>query len=144
MTSYKKYDEIRKGDIFIVALPKDNGHVQGGIRPCMVVSNNMGNTFSPNVTVVPLTSQQKKFLPTHVLLNAGCGGLEKNSTVTAEQLMTIPKNNLGNYIGRLSDVEIASVDAALMISLGISMRTDYISSLSGITSVNKKNLAQAV
>lgn len=126
MTSYKKYDEIRKGDIFIVVLPKDNGHVQGGIRPCMIVSNNKGNIFSPNVTIVPLTSQQKKLLPTHVLLNAGCGGLEKDSTVTAEQLMTIPKKDLGNYIGRLNDNEIAAVDTALMVSLGLPVKTDRI------------------
>ncbi len=147
MTNYKKYDKIKKGDIFIVDLPKNNDHIQGGIRPCMVVSNNQANSSSPNVTIIPLTSQQKKLIPTHILLNAGCAGLEKDSTITAEQLITIPKYKLGNYVGRLSDAEMAVVNAALLIQLDIPANSEYMSQLTYIMAdlMKGKNIAaQAV
>lgn len=120
MENYRKYNgEIRKGDIFIVDLPMSEDNVQGGTRPCIVVQNNKGNGVSPNLIVLPLTSRQKKRLPTHVLINAGCGGLERDSTALGENPVTISKSKLGSYIGRADDGIVEQINKAIQISFGL-------------------------
>ena len=111
--------EIHRGDIFFVNLPEDNDSVQGGYRPCVVVQNDKGNNYSPNVILAPLTTRTKKKIPTHVLVRAGQGGLKRDSTVLAENIMTISKSDLGSYVGRLDGGLLDKISYAIAISLGI-------------------------
>lgn len=94
--------ECRKGDIYIADIPITNsGHIQCGVRPVLVVSNNKANRYSPVITVIPLTSKTKKNpLPTHVLLKKYCG-LRQESIALVEQITSINKSCLRNKIGSI-------------------------------------------
>lgn len=120
----KSNENIRRGDIFFVDLPLDkNTSVQGGCRPCIVVQNDDGNRASPNVIVFPLTSRQKQHIPTHILVNAGEAGLKKDSTVMAENPVTVSKDKLGSYIGRANAALMNEINYAIMVSFGIIDKT---------------------
>ena len=111
---------VKKGDLFFADLSPVVGSEQGGVRPVLVVQNDVGNKYSPTIIVAAVTSQTSKAkLPTHVELAATQGGLSKNSVVLLEQLRTIDKQRLKERIGSLSDTQMPVVDAALGISLGI-------------------------
>lgn len=107
-------NEIKRGNIFYAALPTGNGHVQGGVRPVLVVQNDTGNKHSPTVIVVPLTTKEKKKLPTHATINA-----KTTSTALCEQQQTIDKSLLGDYICSASDSEMKCIDVALLVSIGL-------------------------
>lgn len=99
----RKTTMYRKFDICFVSLsaPEEGSYIQGGYRPAVIISNNSCNKFSPVVTVVPLTSQRKKYLPTHVNI---CGfGLDRSSIVLCEQLITIDRSQIGKWIGHIYD-----------------------------------------
>ena len=99
-------------------LPLDStSSVQGGYRPVIIVQNNVGNAHAPTVQVIPLTSQVKKQMPTHTII-AGFG-LSKESTVLAEQLRTVGKGVLKQYIGQVDDATMARVNRCMMIQLGL-------------------------
>lgn len=93
----------RNGDIYITRLDmQPEGSLQAGIRPVIVISNDMANKFSPVVTVIPVTSKvKKKKLPTHVHLN-DCG-LDGPCTAMAEQITSIDKDRLGKWIGSIKN-----------------------------------------
>lgn len=111
---------VKKGDLFFADLSPVVGSEQGGVRPVLVVQNDVGNKYSPTIIVAAVTSQTSKAkLPTHVELTASQGGLSKNSVVLLEQLRTIDKQRLKERIGSLSDSQMPVVDAALGVSLGI-------------------------
>lgn len=111
---------VKKGDLFFADLSPVVGSEQGGIRPVLVVQNDVGNKYSPTIIVAAVTSQTGKAkLPTHVELKATQGGLSKNSVVLLEQLRTIDKQRLKERIGTLDDAQIPVVDEALGVSLGI-------------------------
>lgn len=111
---------VKKGDLFFADLSPVVGSEQGGIRPVLVVQNDVGNRYSPTIIVAAVTSQTGKAkLPTHVELKATQGGLSKNSVVLLEQLRTIDKQRLKERIGSLDDNQIPVVDEALGVSLGI-------------------------
>ena len=111
---------VKKGDLFFADLSPVVGSEQGGVRPVLVVQNDVGNKYSPTIIVAAVTSQTSKAkLPTHVELKATQGGLSKNSVVLLEQLRTIDKQRLKERIGSLDDRQIPVVDEALGISLGI-------------------------
>ena len=111
---------VKKGDLFFADLSPVVGSEQGGVRPVLVVQNDVGNKYSPTIIVAAVTSQTGKAkLPTHVELKATQGGLSKNSVVLLEQLRTIDKQRLKERIGALSDSQLPDVDAALGVSLGI-------------------------
>ncbi len=111
---------VKKGDLFFADLSPVVGSEQGGVRPVLVVQNDVGNKYSPTIIVAAVTSQTGKAkLPTHVELKATQGGLSKNSVVLLEQLRTIDKQRLKERIGSLSDNQIPIVDEALGVSLGI-------------------------
>lgn len=110
---------VKKGDLYFADLSPVVGSEQGGVRPVLVVQNDVGNKYSPTIIVAAVTSQSKAKLPTHVELAATQGGLSKNSVVLLEQLRTIDKQRLKERIGTLSDAQIPSVDEALSVSLGI-------------------------
>ena len=115
---------VKKGDLFFADLSPVVGSEQGGIRPVLVVQNDVGNKYSPTIIVAAITSQSKAKLPTHVNLEAD-GGLSKNSVVLMEQLRTIDKKRLKEHIGTLSSAQLPTVDKALSISLGIDESRQY-------------------
>lgn len=111
---------VKKGDLFFADLSPVVGSEQGGVRPVLVVQNDVGNKYSPTIIVAAVTSQTGKAkLPTHVQLEATQGGLSKNSVVLLEQLRTIDKQRLKERIGTLSESQIPDVEKALSVSLGI-------------------------
>ena len=110
---------IRRGDLFYADLNPVVGSEQGGIRPVLVVHNDVGNHFSPTVVAAAITSRKaKNSLPTHILLE-NVPGLAPTSLLLLEQLRTIDRKRLRGYIGRISKEKMLEVDAALAISIGI-------------------------
>lgn len=110
--------EIKRGDIYHADLNPILGSEQGGYRPVLIIQNNTGNKYSPTVIVAAITSQPKTKLPTHVPLK-GIVGLEKHSVVLLEQLRTIDKRRLDDYVGTLDRQLMLKVDKALRSSTGV-------------------------
>ena len=109
----------RRGDLFYADLNPVVGSEQGGIRPVLVIQNDVGNHFSPTVVAAAITSRKaKNSLPTHILLE-NVPGLAPTSLLLLEQLRTIDRKRLRGYIGRISKEKMLEVDAALAISIGI-------------------------
>ena len=110
---------IRRGDLFYADLNPVVGSEQGGIRPVLVIQNDVGNHFSPTVVAAAITSRKaKNSLPTHILLE-NVPGLAPTSLLLLEQLRTIDRKRLRGYIGRISKEKMLEVDVALTISIGI-------------------------
>ncbi len=111
---------VRRGDVFYADLSPVIGSEQGGVRPVLVVQNDIGNKYSPTIIIAAITSQiNKAKLPTHVEITAPEYGLPKDSVVLLEQIRTIDKKRLREKIGRFNDNMMRSVDDALKISVGI-------------------------
>ena len=111
---------IRRGDIFYADLSPVVGSEQGGIRPVLIVQNDVGNRYSPTVIAAAITSQKDKArLPTHIQLNSTGSGLAKDSIVLLEQIRTIDKRRLKEHMGRLDEHSMARVNEALQISFGL-------------------------
>lgn len=113
---------VKRGDIFYADLSPVIGSEQGGVRPVLVVQNDVGNKYSPTIIVAAITSQiNKARLPTHIEINAPDFGLPKDSVVLLEQIRTIDKKRLREKIGRFDDEMMRLVDEALKISIGFSL-----------------------
>lgn len=111
---------VKKGDLYFADLSPVVGSEQGGLRPVLVVQNDVGNKYSPTIIVAAVTSQKNKAkLPTHVAIDAEGNGLSKNSVVLLEQLRTIDKQRLKERIGTLDQGLLPDVNDALSVSLGI-------------------------
>ena len=111
---------IRRGDIYYADLSPVVGSEQGGIRPGLIVQNDVGNRFSPTVIAAAITSQKDKArLPTHIQLNSVGSGLARDSIVLLEQIRTIDKRRLKEHMGRLDDNSMSRVNEALQISFGL-------------------------
>ncbi len=111
---------VKRGDIFYADLSPVVGSEQGGIRPVLIVQNDVGNKYSPTVIVAAITSQiNKAKLPTHIELSANEYGLIKDSVVLMEQIRTIDKKRLKEKIGHMNDELLCSIDEALKISFGV-------------------------
>ena len=111
---------IRRGDIYYADLSPVVGSEQGGIRPVLIVQNNVGNRYSPTVIAAASTSQPSKAkLPTHIPLHANTSGLTKDSVVLLEQVRTIDKRRLKEKMGSIDDDSMSAVDNAISISLGL-------------------------
>lgn len=110
--------EVRRGEIYHADLNPVFGSEQGGYRPVLIIQNNRGNRHSPTVIVAAITSRPKAKLPTHVPIN-GIKGLEKESFVLLEQIRTLDKGRLDDYIGRLNREQMIKVDKALRTSMEI-------------------------
>lgn len=109
---------IKRGEIYYADLSPVVGSEQGGIRPILIVQNDIGNRFSPTVIAAAITSRiDKTKLPTHIPLSSGYG-LQKDSVVLLEQLWTLDKQRLRERIGSLPEGVMEEVNNALMISLG--------------------------
>ncbi len=111
---------IRRGDIYYADLSPVVGSEQGGVRPVLIVQNNVGNRFSPTVIAAAITSQQSKAkLPTHIPIMADSSGLSKDSVVLLEQVRTIDKKRLREKMGTVDETSMNQIDNAISISLGL-------------------------
>lgn len=111
---------IRRGDIYYADLSPVVGSEQGGVRPVLIIQNDIGNRFSPTVIAAAITSQSSKAnLPTHIKLFADESGLAKDSVVLLEQIRTIDKRRLKERMGTLNNNDMGKVDEALSISFGL-------------------------
>lgn len=108
--------EVQRGEIYHADLNPVFGSEQGGYRPVLIIQNNRGNRHSPTVIIAAITSRPKTKLPTHVLIR-GIEGLEKESFVLLEQIRTLDKLRLEDYVGKLNREQMMKVDKALRSSV---------------------------
>lgn len=113
----KENIKIKRGDVWVADLRGNIGSEQGEVRPVVVVQNNVGNRFSPTVTIVPLTSKLKTNLPTHVLINDLF--LTSPSIALVEQIRTIDKSRLMKHLGTLNTNIMNKIDKAIAIQMGL-------------------------
>ena len=112
--------QIHRGDIYYADLSPVVGSEQGGVRPVLIVQNDVGNRFSPTVLAAAITSpRDKTSLPTHITLSAERTGLQKDSIVLLEQVRTLDKHRLKEKMGRLDEDAMQQVNTALGISFGL-------------------------
>lgn len=115
-----RLQEVKRGQIVMLDLPTVSGSVQNGLRPCVIISNNKANKFSPNVIAVPLTSRNKKDMPTHYALQPSkVNGLKVTSTILAEQILTVSKNAIKRVIGVVEDQHIDNVNKIIKESISL-------------------------
>ena len=109
---------IKRGEIYSASFPDSVGSEQGGVRPVIIIQNDIGNRWSPTVIVATVTSKLKKtVLPTHVEIDSDF--LAKESIVLLEQIKTIDKSRLRDYLGTLDEEKMSEIDKAIKISLGV-------------------------
>ena len=111
--------EIRCGDIFLVDFNPARGSEQAGYRPAVIIQNNVGNRYSPTVIIAVVTTAAGKNYPFLVRLEAGEGGLERESAVNAAQILTVDKSRLVKKLGALSSEKMDEVNQVLKISLDL-------------------------
>ena len=112
---------VKRGDMFYADLSPVIGSEQGGIRPVLIIQNDVGNKYSPTVIAAAITSQTNKTkLPTHKELGENTQGLKSNSVILTEQIRTIDKSRLKEKIGHIDDMNIISqINNALGVSFGL-------------------------
>ena len=111
---------VKRGDIFYADLSPVVGSEQGGIRPVLIVQNDIGNKYSPTVIVAAITSRiNKAKMPTHIEIKGDDYGLSKDSVILLEQIRTIDKKRLKERIGHIDETVISAVNEAVSISLGL-------------------------
>lgn len=116
--------EIKRGDIFYADLSPVIGSEQGGMRPVVIIQNDIGNHYSPTVIVAAITARiQKPKMPTHVPINSEYVGIEKDSVILLEQVRTIDKQRLRDRVTHLEDSTMKRVDHALQVSIGLLSQT---------------------
>lgn len=117
--SEREQPMVKRGEIYYADLSPVIGSEQGGIRPVLVVQNDVGNRYSPTVIAAAITSKlDKARMPTHIALDAREHGLSRDSVVLLEQIRTIDKRRLRDKIGELSALDMQRINRALLISLG--------------------------
>ena len=112
---------IKRGDMFYADLSPVVGSEQGGIRPVVIIQNDLGNKYSPTVIAAAITSQtNKNKLPTHIEIEADSEGLKSNSVILTEQIRTIDKSRLKEKIGHIDDASVMNkINNALGVSFGL-------------------------
>ena len=112
---------IKRGDMFYADLSPVVGSEQGGVRPVLIIQNDLGNKYSPTVIAAAITSQTNKTkLPTHIELDENTEGLKSNSVILTEQIRTIDKSRLKERIGHIDDIEVMNkINKALGVSFGL-------------------------
>ena len=109
----------KRGDIYYAVLSPVVGSEQGGVRPVLIVQNDVGNKYSPTIIAAAVTSKiNKAKLPTHIELPKSAYGLVKDSVILLEQIRTLDKRRLKERIGELNENTMHRVDKAILISLG--------------------------
>ena len=117
---------IKRGDIYYADLSPVIGSEQGGLRPVLIVQNDIGNRYSPTVIAAAITSRMTKSkLPTHIDINADNVGLAKDSVILLEQIRTIDKTRLKEKMGHLDDNLMQNVNNAITVSFGLGSDIDY-------------------
>lgn len=113
---------VKRGEIYYADLSPVVGSEQGGIRPVLIVQNDVGNKYSPTVIAAAITSQcGKTKLPTHIEIDSKQSGLNKNSVVLLEQMRTLDKSRLKEKTGELSRSFMNYIDNAILVSLGLNV-----------------------
>lgn len=111
---------IKRGDIYYADLSPVVGSEQGGVRPVLIVQNDVGNRYSPTVIAAAITSQQSKAkLPTHIAIGATASGLSKDSVVLLEQVRTLDKKRLKEKMGTVDNNAMQKINQAISVSLGL-------------------------
>ncbi|MBE7088358.1 MAG: type II toxin-antitoxin system PemK/MazF family toxin [Clostridiales bacterium] len=111
--------EIKRGELYYADLSPVVGSEQGGVRPVLIVQNDVGNKYSPTIIAAAVTSKiNKAKLPTHIELPCNSYGLQKDSVILLEQIRTLDKRRLKERIGELNESTMSRVDKAILISLG--------------------------
>lgn len=111
---------VKRGDIFYADLSGTIGSEQGGIRPVLVVQNDVGNFHSPTIIIAPISTAGKHYLPVHIRIGKS-GGLSRDSTVFLEQIRTIDRQRIRHYVGTLDGEIMRKIDDAIKISLGVNL-----------------------
>lgn len=112
--------EVHRGEVFYADLSPVVGSEQGGVRPVLIVQNEIGNRHSPTVIAAAITSRlDKARLPTHINIRAADTGLAKDSVVLLEQIRTLDKRRLRERMGRVDSAVMEQVDAAIAVSFGL-------------------------
>ena len=111
---------VKRGDIYYADLSPVVGSEQGGMRPVLIIQNDVGNRYSPTVIAAAITSRMgKSRLPTHIDIHADRAGLAKNSVVLLEQIRTLDKRRLKEKMGHLDDGVMNEINAAIAVSFGL-------------------------
>ncbi len=111
---------IKRGDIYYADLSPVVGSEQGGVRPVLIVQNDVGNKYSPTVIAAAITSQQfKSRMPTHINVSSDVCGLSKDSVVLLEQIRTLDKRRLKEKMGNLPQTDMEKIDDAISVSMGL-------------------------
>jgi mRNA interferase MazF len=111
--------KVKRGEIYYADLSPVIGSEQAGIRPVLIVQNDIGNKFSPTIIAIAITSRQKVKLPTHIEIEGSKYGLDKDSVILAEQIRTLDKKRLREKVGKLDEKTMEKVKRAIEISFGI-------------------------
>ena len=111
--------EVKRGEIYYADLSPVKGSEQGGVRPILIIQNDVGNKYSPTIIACAITSQLTKAkLPTHIEVAGGKFGLQKDSVILLEQIRTLDKRRLKEKLGELDRSTLLRVERAMLISLG--------------------------
>ena len=111
---------VSRGEIYFAELNPVQGSEQGGVRPVLIIQNDVGNTYSPTTIILAITSQfNKARLPTHVELSARESGLKKDSVILAEQMRTIDKSRLRQKVAELNRPTMQRIESAVAVSIGL-------------------------
>lgn len=132
---------MKRGQVYYADPRPVVGSEQGGIRPCLIIQNNAGNLHSATVIIAPMTTQNKANIPTHVAVSPEDYCLNINTTILLEQLRTIDKSRLGDFVGRLSEGTMQKVDEALNISLALNKREREVENLGEIIHVGNRDIS---
>jgi mRNA interferase MazF len=116
---------VKRGDIYYADLSPVIGSEQGGLRPVLIIQNDVGNKYSPTVIAAAITSRMGKTkLPTHIDIYAEKAGLAKDSVILLEQIRTLDKRRLKEKMGHLDDMVMSEVNAAIAVSFGLGISAD--------------------
>lgn len=111
---------VYRGEVYLVDLSEQVGSEQGGLRPAVIVQNDVGNKYSPTTIVCPLTSKKKAQIATHVELDPVDCGIERPSTVMCEQLRVVDKSRLRKKIGEIVNIrKLEDINKKIMVSIGL-------------------------
>jgi len=111
--------KVKRGEIYYADLSPVIGSEQAGVRPVLIVQNDVGNKFSPTIIAIAITSKQKVKLPTHIEIEGTKYGLDKDSVILAEQIRTLDKKRLREKVGKVDEETMEKVKKAIEISFGI-------------------------
>lgn len=132
---------MKRGQVYYADLRPVVGCEQGGIRPCVIIQNDVGNQYSSTVIVAAMTTKDKKELPTHIAVSAEDYCLDSNTTILLEQLRTIDKSRLSSFVGRLSDGTMRRVDEALHISLALNKEEREVEKMTEMIHIGNSDIA---